>query len=85
MTSYPQLHMIIDGEKIPVGHRRTHKVVNPATEEVLGELPLADWIGALPADCVIGLEVPQLALVRGEATPANHVRRCVAAARGLGA
>jgi succinate-semialdehyde dehydrogenase / glutarate-semialdehyde dehydrogenase len=34
--------MIIDGEKIPVGHRRTHKVVNPATEEVLGELPLAD-------------------------------------------
>jgi succinate-semialdehyde dehydrogenase/glutarate-semialdehyde dehydrogenase len=42
MTTYPQLHMIIDGEKIPVGHRRTHKVVNPATEEVLGELPLAD-------------------------------------------
>ena len=42
MTGYPQLHMIIDGEKIPVGHRRTHKVINPATEEVLGELPLAD-------------------------------------------
>lgn len=42
MTSYPQLHMIIDGEKIPVGHRRTHKVINPATEEVIGELPLAD-------------------------------------------
>jgi succinate-semialdehyde dehydrogenase / glutarate-semialdehyde dehydrogenase len=34
--------MIIDGEKISVGHRRTHKVINPATEEVLGELPLAD-------------------------------------------
>jgi succinate-semialdehyde dehydrogenase / glutarate-semialdehyde dehydrogenase len=42
MTSYPTLHMIIDGEHIPVGHRRTHKVINPATEEVLGELPLAD-------------------------------------------
>jgi succinate-semialdehyde dehydrogenase / glutarate-semialdehyde dehydrogenase len=42
MTKYPQLHMIIDGEKIPVAHRRTHKVVNPATEVVLGELPLAD-------------------------------------------
>jgi succinate-semialdehyde dehydrogenase / glutarate-semialdehyde dehydrogenase len=42
MTSYPSLHMIIDGEKIPVGHRRNHKVINPATEEVLGELPLAD-------------------------------------------
>jgi succinate-semialdehyde dehydrogenase/glutarate-semialdehyde dehydrogenase len=34
--------MIIDGEKIPVGHRRTYKVINPATEEILGELPLAD-------------------------------------------
>jgi succinate-semialdehyde dehydrogenase/glutarate-semialdehyde dehydrogenase len=42
MTSYPQLHMIIDGEKIPVGHRRTHAVINPATQEILGELPLAD-------------------------------------------
>jgi succinate-semialdehyde dehydrogenase / glutarate-semialdehyde dehydrogenase len=42
VTDYPKLHMIIDGEKIPVEHRRTHKVINPATEEVLGELPLAD-------------------------------------------
>ena len=42
MTTYPALHMIIDGERIPAGHRRTHKVINPATEEVLGELPLAD-------------------------------------------
>jgi succinate-semialdehyde dehydrogenase / glutarate-semialdehyde dehydrogenase len=42
VSGYPQLHMIIDGEKIPVGHRRTHKVINPATEEVIGELPLAD-------------------------------------------
>lgn len=42
MTGYPQLHMIIDGKKIAAGHRRTHKVINPATEEVIGELPLAD-------------------------------------------
>jgi succinate-semialdehyde dehydrogenase/glutarate-semialdehyde dehydrogenase len=41
-TSYPALHMIIDGEKIPVGHRRTHAVLNPATGAVLGHLPLAD-------------------------------------------
>lgn len=40
--SYPQLHMIIEGEKIPVGHRRAHKVVNPATGATLGDLPLAD-------------------------------------------
>ena len=39
---YPDLYMIIDGEKIAAGHRATHRVVNPATEETLGELPLAD-------------------------------------------
>ena len=38
---YPDLHMIIDGEKISAGHRATHRVVNPATGETLGELPLA--------------------------------------------
>ena len=42
MTTYPQLHMIIDGEKVMQGHRATHRVVNPATGETLGELPLAD-------------------------------------------
>src|ERR1700730_3191930 len=40
--TYPALHMIIDGEKIPAGHRRTHTVINPATGATLGELPLAD-------------------------------------------
>lgn len=40
--SYPELHMLIDGEKVPVGPRRTHAVVNPATGAVLGQLPLAD-------------------------------------------
>ena len=39
---YPELHMIIDGEKVPVGHRRVHNVVNPATGAALGALPLAD-------------------------------------------
>lgn len=42
MSSYPQLYMIIDGEKVSAGHRATHRVVNPATGETLGELPLAD-------------------------------------------
>src|SRR5882757_3952641 len=40
--TYPSLHMIIDGERVSGGERRTHKVVNPATGETLGELPLAD-------------------------------------------
>ncbi len=42
MTDYPALHMIIDGEKVFAGDRRTHQVVNPATEDVIGELPLAN-------------------------------------------
>jgi succinate-semialdehyde dehydrogenase/glutarate-semialdehyde dehydrogenase len=42
VSSYPELYMIIDGERVSAGHRATHKVVNPATGETLGELPLAD-------------------------------------------
>jgi succinate-semialdehyde dehydrogenase/glutarate-semialdehyde dehydrogenase len=41
MTTYPELYMIIDGERVTAGDRRTHKVCNPATGETLGELPLA--------------------------------------------
>jgi succinate-semialdehyde dehydrogenase/glutarate-semialdehyde dehydrogenase len=42
MTQYPSLHMMIDGERVSGGGRRTHAVVNPATGETIGELPLAD-------------------------------------------
>ena len=42
MTAYPSLHMIIAGERVSGGGRRTHGVVNPATGETIGELPLAD-------------------------------------------
>jgi len=52
MTDYPSLHMLIDGERVSGGGRRTHTVVNPATGEALAELPLAD-----PADLDRALEV----------------------------
>ena len=42
MTQYPALHMIIDGEKVSGGGRRTFDVVNPATGEPIGALPLAE-------------------------------------------
>jgi succinate-semialdehyde dehydrogenase/glutarate-semialdehyde dehydrogenase len=42
MTTYPSLHMIIDGDQVSGGGRRTHAVVNPATGETIGELPLAE-------------------------------------------
>jgi succinate-semialdehyde dehydrogenase / glutarate-semialdehyde dehydrogenase len=51
VTTYPTLHMLIDGERVSGGGRRTHTVVNPATGEPLGELPLAD-----PADLDRALE-----------------------------
>lgn len=54
MTTYPSLHMIIAGERIFGGGRRTHAVVNPATGETIGELPLAE-----PADLDRALEAAQ--------------------------
>jgi succinate-semialdehyde dehydrogenase/glutarate-semialdehyde dehydrogenase len=42
MQTYPELKLLIDGERLGIGTRRTHDVVNPATGTVLGELPLAD-------------------------------------------
>ncbi|WP_126173127.1 NAD-dependent succinate-semialdehyde dehydrogenase [Altericroceibacterium xinjiangense] len=41
MAEYPSLHMIINGEKVSGGGRRTFDVVNPATGETIGALPLA--------------------------------------------
>jgi succinate-semialdehyde dehydrogenase/glutarate-semialdehyde dehydrogenase len=51
MSTYPSLYMVIDGERIAGGGRRTFPVVNPATGETIGELPLAD-----PADLDRALE-----------------------------
>ena len=49
-----------------------------------GQLPLADWIAALPADCPIGLEVPVVEAFLAGMSPRDHAARVVAAARALG-
>ncbi len=41
MSEYPALHMIIGGEAVSGGGRDTFDVINPATGDVLGALPLA--------------------------------------------
>lgn len=41
MTTYPPLHMVIDGERVARAGRETFTVVNPATGEPIGELPIA--------------------------------------------
>jgi len=42
MTDYAPLHLTIAGEKLSGGGRRTFDVVNPATGETIGALPLAE-------------------------------------------
>ena len=41
MSNYPQLKMLINGEWVAQGGDGTMPVLNPATEEVLGEMPKA--------------------------------------------
>ncbi len=42
MAEHPNLNIYIDGEWIGVGARRTQDVINPATGDRIGALPLAD-------------------------------------------
>jgi succinate-semialdehyde dehydrogenase / glutarate-semialdehyde dehydrogenase len=42
MTTYTDLKLLIDGEWLSAGSRRTHRVINPANGATLGELPLVD-------------------------------------------
>lgn len=50
-----------------------------------GELPLTDWLAALPGTLEIGLEVPIIADLIAGVSPRDHAARAVAAARALGA
>lgn len=77
MSSYPELYMIIDGERVSAGHRATHRVVNPATGETLGELPLAD-----AADLDRALETAQRGfLIWRESSPQQRAAVLQGAAR----
>ncbi|MEN9683332.1 MAG: hypothetical protein RLZZ427_1083, partial [Pseudomonadota bacterium] len=77
MSDYPSLYMIIDGERVSGGSRRTHTVVNPATGEALGELPLAD-----PADLDRALETAQRGFqIWRESTPQQRAAVLQGAAR----
>jgi sugar phosphate isomerase/epimerase len=48
-----------------------------------GELPLADFIAALPVDIPLGLEVPDFAHMQSGVAPIEQLRPAVAAARSL--
>jgi sugar phosphate isomerase/epimerase len=48
-----------------------------------GELPLAEMLGAVPDDVVVGLEIPMRGLAESGVGPMDRLRPCVAAAREL--
>ena len=48
-----------------------------------GELPLREFVAALPAHVTVSLEVPRLEDLRGGMSPRDHAARCVAAAKAL--
>jgi sugar phosphate isomerase/epimerase len=50
-----------------------------------GELPLREWIEALPSDLEMGVEVPMIAELQAGMSARDHAARVVAAARKLGA
>jgi succinate-semialdehyde dehydrogenase/glutarate-semialdehyde dehydrogenase len=77
-AGYPQLALHIDGEWIAAGHRDTHGVVNPATGQVIAELPLAD---AVDLDRALGAAAQGYA--RWKATPAAERARVMAGAAAL--
>jgi succinate-semialdehyde dehydrogenase / glutarate-semialdehyde dehydrogenase len=54
--AYPDLYLLIDGKKLSGQGRATRPVINPATEEVLGHVPLAT-----PADLDQALEAARRA------------------------
>ena len=78
MSDYPELAMHIDGEWVGVGERRVHQVRNPATGQVLGDLPLAD-----AADLDRALEAAAKGFKLWRATPADQRARVLKKAADL--
>ena len=78
MSDYPELAMYIDGEWVGVGHRRVHQVLNPATGQTMGDLPLADT-----ADLDRALEAAAKGYKLWRATPAPDRARVLKKAADL--
>jgi sugar phosphate isomerase/epimerase len=48
-----------------------------------GELPLLEFVGALPSDCVVGIEIPMLDRALRGVGPFDRLKGCVRSAREL--
>lgn len=75
--TYPDLYLMIDGQRLSGGGRRTHKVVDPATATPLADLPLAD-----AADLDAALAAAQRGFLRWrDSTPQERATILQGAAR----
>jgi succinate-semialdehyde dehydrogenase / glutarate-semialdehyde dehydrogenase len=77
-TAYHELCLLIDGKKLTGEGRRTVPVINPATEEILGHLPLAS-----SADLDRALSAAQRAWPIWRATPPQQRGRILRKAAEL--
>jgi succinate-semialdehyde dehydrogenase/glutarate-semialdehyde dehydrogenase len=77
-TGYPQLGMYIDGEWLTAAGRRTQTVINPATGDALGELPLAS-----AADLDRALEAAERGFRLWRSTPVEERARVLRGAAQL--
>jgi sugar phosphate isomerase/epimerase len=82
LIGYAQL---CDAPLVSKGGSYMHEAMFARLVPGTGELPLREWIAALPADLAIGLEVPMIAGLQAGTSPRDHAARVVAAARELGA
>ena len=48
-----------------------------------GELPLAEFLSALPSDVIVGLETPNLERATTDKNPKRWIKECVTAARAI--
>jgi len=77
-TEYPEPQLLIAGEWVSAGGRRTQPVINPATGETLGELP-----HATPADLDRALDAASEAFPKWRAVPAFERGRILKRAADL--
>ena len=74
---------ICDGPLNPSFEQYVHNLLYERQIPGEGELPLADFLAALPPDIVLGVEVPLKSLAAKGIPPLERARRCVDATRRL--
>jgi len=75
------LAQLCDGPRSPTFEQYAHNALCERQIPGTGELPVADFVAALPPHVVIGLEVPLGSLAAEGCTPLERARRLMDATR----